>query len=216
VNDQPRRDLYEFGGTEQVVRNYQKRFVQYFQRGSTVLDIGCGRGVFLELLRENGIYGVGLDASPEALATCGKKGISNVHLGDALTFLEDKASCYDGVFCSHVIEHLEFAQATRLLALCYQALTPGGTIIIITPNAADLYVLSTTFWLDPTHVRLYPLLLLVSMFKQAGYLVEDSGFVHAAGGSRRMLPRFYFLRLILGPYFGHENTFIVGAKPPRA
>ena len=99
-------DLYEFGGTEKQVREYQRRFLRYFSPPGPVLDIGCGRGTFLELLREQSIKGIGVDSSPYAIETCKRKGFQEVHEVDALRFLFTSRAQFTGIYCGHVIEHM--------------------------------------------------------------------------------------------------------------
>jgi 2-polyprenyl-3-methyl-5-hydroxy-6-metoxy-1,4-benzoquinol methylase len=176
-------DPYEFGGTVKSVRNYQAGFVKYFRGCKRVLDLGCGRGVFLKLLAESGIEGVGVDACAEGIAWCKKQGLENVHQLDVFQYLRaliskdltESRKDVDGIFCSHLIEHLDFASALKLLDLCYQVLKPKGRMVIITPNPESIQVMGLIFWLDPTHVRPYPLPLLESMLEKSGFKIIDQG-----------------------------------------
>jgi len=205
--------LYEFGSSEEVVRQVQSRFVDFFRHSAPVLDIGCGRGVFLELLREAGIEAVGIDHSQEAAAACRARGFS-IHCEDARQFLGKTAGQFGGIFCSHVIEHMGYDDATSFLALCHGALRPGGLLLVLTPNPEDLAVIAETFWLDPTHVRPYPKLLLQSMLRANGFAVKR---VEQFLGSwrligRRNLPAYFLRRILLGRYFGRPNTLVLAEK----
>lgn len=206
--------LYEFGGTEDQVRGIQRRFLRYFAACEVVLDLGCGRGIFLELLREKGKQVVGVDDAKEAIHACRAKGLTHVYQNDAMHFLASKRAEYDGIFCSHLIEHLLYEEALRLLELCSQALKLDGTLVLVTPNPSDLQVLSEIFWLDPTHKRFYPLPLVRVMLQQFGFVAVKQGkFLGSwrAVGARH-LPVYLFRRLLWGGYFGKPNAFIVARK----
>jgi SAM-dependent methyltransferase len=206
--------LYEFGGTEDQVRRIQKRFLRYFADCKVVLDLGCGRGIFLELLREKGKQGLGVDDAKEAIDACRTKGFTQVYQDDAIRFLTGKRAKYDGIFCSHLIEHLQYEEALRLLELCSEALKPAGTLVLVTPNPSDLQVLSEIFWLDPTHKRFYPLPLVKIMLQHFGFAVVQQGKFLGSWRTirRRHLPGYLFRRLLWGEYFGKPNAFIVAKK----
>ncbi|MGH9511584.1 MAG: class I SAM-dependent methyltransferase [Terriglobales bacterium] len=205
--------LYKFGGTEELLRRVQKPFVAYFQNSAPVLDIGCGRGVFLQLLAEAGIPAVGIDHSEEAIVSCQEKGLT-VHHEDGCEFLGQSGGKFGGIFCSHVIEHMGYEDAMNFLELCYGALRANGTILLITPNPKDLAVISEVFWLDPTHVRPYPGLLLKAMLEAVGFKVSSErqflGDWRMVG--RRNLPRYFLWKMLLGQYYGKSNTMVLAAK----
>src|SRR5947209_4708326 len=162
--------LYQFGGSEETVRHIQSRFIPRFRRCSPVLDIGCGRGIFLSMLRENGIECAGIDHSYESIVACRSKGFE-VEQSDCISFLSRTTSKFGGIFCSHVIEHLPCDKAEQMLQLCRSALRPGGCLVIVTPNPEDINVMGNLFWLDPTHVRPYPGPLITAMLEHQGFRV---------------------------------------------
>lgn len=205
--------LYEFGGSEDVVRRTQRRFVEFFRNSSPVLDIGCGRGIFLELLASVGIQAVGLDHSPEAIAACEAKGFT-VYRQEAEEYLRKSTGRFGGIFCSHVIEHMGYDDAMPFLELCYAALRPGGKLLLVTPNPEDVTVIGEIFWLDPTHVRPYPLKLLMRMVEAVGFRVTmtDQYMGNWRMGGRRQLPGYLFRRILLGRYFGRPNTMVLAQK----
>ncbi len=205
--------LYEFGSGEDVVRQIQSRFVDFFRRSAPVLDIGCGRGLFLELLQGAGIQAVGVDQSEESVAACRERGFT-VHCEDARHYLARTTGQFGGIFCSHVIEHMGYDDAMEFLALCHGALREGGVLVVVTPNPEDLTIISEIFWLDPTHVRPYPKLLLQSMLQTNGFKVR---LVKQFLGSwrmigRRNLPMYLLRRMLLGRHFGRPNTLVLAEK----
>lgn len=206
--------MYKFSSQEEIVRRVQARFVPVFAQCERVLDLGCGRGVFLQLLREAGIMAQGVDLAKEAVEACRTKGFEIIQ-EDVLAFLAHQEPIWDGIFCSHLIEHLSYPQAMALLEGCYKALTRGGVLVVVTPNSLDLRVISEIFWLDPSHVRLYPLPLLVDMLSEVGFSVSETGTFSGAGWhavGRRNLPRHWLLRLLLGRYYGNHNAYAIAHK----
>jgi len=205
--------LYEFGGSEDLVRRIQKRFVKLFAGCGPVLDIGCGRGIFLELLASGGIEAVGLDHSPESIAACEARGFT-VYRQEADEYLRQSTGKFGGIFCSHVIEHMGYEDAMTFLGLCYAALRPGGKLALVTPNPEDITIIGEIFWLDPTHVRPYPMKLLMRMVEAVGFRVTmtDQYMGNWRMAGRRQLPGYLFRRLLLGRYFGRPNTMVLAQK----
>jgi SAM-dependent methyltransferase len=143
-----------FRGDEATLREWLRRYVPKFAGRTEVLDVGCGRGEFLELLREAGVTAHGVDLSADAVLCCREKGLDVVH-ADAfshLAALPDES--LGGIFCAQVIEHLPAAAAVRLVRLAYAKLRRGGVLLIETLNPECLLVHYRWFWMDLTHVRL--------------------------------------------------------------
>ncbi len=134
-----------------------------------VLDIGCGRGEWLELLKENGFQARGVDESPDALASCVEAGLDVVQ-NDALEFLRtESAGRYGAVSLIHVAEHLPIGHLVDLLQEARRVLAPGGMLIAETPNPENLLVGAWTFYLDPTHQHPLPARLMSFLAEQAGF-----------------------------------------------
>lgn len=133
------------------------------------LDLGCGRGEWLELLGENGFDARGVDLDDGMLAACRERGLNARH-GDALAALRDQP---DGslalVSAFHLVEHLPFDLVQSLVAEALRALRPGGLLIMETPNPENLTVGATSFYLDPSHLHPLPPGLL-------GFTAEHAGF----------------------------------------
>ncbi len=144
--------------------------------GGPVLELGCGRGEFLGLLRDAGIETCGVDNDAGMVERTRAQGLEAVE-GDALEFLhaDPAPGPYNGVFCAHFLEHLTPEQVARLLAGVRRVLAPGGRFVAVTPNPACYAVLSHDFWRDPTHVRFYDIPLVEFFCRQAGFEVESSG-----------------------------------------
>ena len=124
----------QFRGSREDISERQKKFIRYFTSCNNVIDIGCGRGEFLELMREQGIGSRGIDIDKDMVEFCRLKGLE-VEMADAVTFLEYlKDQSLDGIFIDQVVEHLEPAYLVKMLGLCYQKMREGHYIVIETVN----------------------------------------------------------------------------------
>jgi len=168
--DTPNYFLFEerFRGSRRDIKNRQLEFLSYFKKCSRVLDIGCGRGEFLEILTEHQIGGIGIDSDPDMVAYCRSRQLVVEH-ADAITYLEtleDKS--LDGIFIDQVVEHLEPEYLVRLLALCHQKMKFGYHIVVETVNPLS-FVSFVNFYIDMTHKRpVHP--------ETLQYLFSASGF----------------------------------------
>lgn len=140
-----------------IIAKRNARYIPFFADVSRVLDIGCGRGEFLEMLRREGIEAFGIDNSPEMIEVCQQKGLTNVKVADAIEYVSSvPGETLGGIFSCHAIEHLPIEEVMKFFPLARNALTLGGTLIVETPNPHSLPAFKL-FWLDPTHVRpLFP------------------------------------------------------------
>lgn len=122
------------------------------------LDIACGAGQLILLLQEENIdaYGIELD---HGLCIKGIEDGANIFCGEAIQVLEllvENNIKFDVVSCLHLIEHMDWEEAEKLVALIEAVLSPNGYSVIVTPNAKDLRVIAGSFYRDPTHIRPYP------------------------------------------------------------
>ncbi len=159
----------KFRGSEDSVRQRFAPYVAQFAGRGPVLDLGCGRGEFLQLLQQAGIPATGIDSSGPCVALCRGKGLA-AEQADLFTYLEllPDASL-GGIFCAQVIEHLPPALVPRLVQLAAAKLAPGSPIIFETPNPGCLAIFATHFFLDPTHVRPVPPPLMQFYLEEAGF-----------------------------------------------
>lgn len=205
-----------FMGDESIVRHIQRKYAQRFSARQRVLDLGCGVGVFLDLLRERDINGVGVDTFEPALTTCRKRGLK-VHRADVLHYLQKTKERFDGVFCSHIVEHLSPDATFELLKGIHRVLNIHGLVILLTPNAKDIEVMTERFWLDVTHVRPYPIPLLEKMIEHSGFSVLESGLDKDTAQripKRKPLLGMKFLikKIRWGEYFGKGDSYVIARK----
>ena len=153
-----------FRGNPAEIRNRQERYLPFLPAvvddTHPLLDLGCGRGEWLQVLADAGIPARGLDANVGCVEECRVAGLT-ADVGDLVdTLAGSDDHSLGAISMFHVAEHLPFGVLADVLEQCARVLVPGGLLILETPNALNLRVAAINFWLDPTHVRpLHPELL---------------------------------------------------------
>jgi 2-polyprenyl-3-methyl-5-hydroxy-6-metoxy-1,4-benzoquinol methylase len=147
----------EFRGSRQEIKERLSVYLPKFavagigSDSMPILDVGCGRGEWLELLRERQLQATGIDVNRVVLAICKERGLP-VAEAEAIAHLQSLAEASLGaVTAFHVIEHLALPQLLDLLDAAWRALKPGGVAVFETPNPNNMFVSSRYFYLDPTH-----------------------------------------------------------------
>jgi O-antigen chain-terminating methyltransferase len=161
-----------FRGSPEEVADKQRFYLPLLDgMGGPVLDVGCGRGEFLSLLRERGITASGVEINPIAVEACREKDL-NVEQGDGLAALAEKPDRSLGaVVAFQVVEHWSPETIFAFLREARRALAPGGIILLETINT-DSFSSWRAFFLDPSHVRPVPP-------EALRFLAEAAGFVQA-------------------------------------
>ena len=169
----------QFRGSQEVIRARQASYVPFFERGRSpgergsitgdVLDIGCGRGEFIDLLKARGIPARGIDLNHEMVQVCRDRGLTVVE-ADAVGYLVTQPDAsLGGIFAAQVVEHLEPSYLLRLLDLSFEKLQPAGTLVFETLNPACWTAFFESYIRDITHRwPLHP--------ETLKYLVTASGF----------------------------------------
>jgi len=134
-----------------------------------VLDIACGRGEWLEILRTHDVPAQGIDINSDFVTHCTEKGLS-VEQHDLHEFLSRNSEpAYRLITGFHIIEHLDFEKQLELLNIIHDRLVTGGAMILETPNPENTMVGCSNFHIDPTHIRPVPHQLLKFLALQAGF-----------------------------------------------
>jgi O-antigen chain-terminating methyltransferase len=164
-----------------VIRARLESYLPIFEGLSDVLDVGCGRGEFLDLLQARGISARGIDLNHEMAEVCRARGL-DVTEADAAGYLSSLADgSLGGIFAAQVVEHLEPAYLLRFLDLAFQKLRPGGRIVLETLNPACWVAFFESYIRDITHRwPLHP--------ETLKYLVVASGFTTADIEYRSPIP----------------------------
>jgi 2-polyprenyl-3-methyl-5-hydroxy-6-metoxy-1,4-benzoquinol methylase len=175
----------QFRGSREDIKHRQSNFVPYFAGCSNVLDIGCGRGEFLELAKEFDIGAKGIDIEDTMVDYCLSKGL-NVEKNEAILYLEkleDKS--LDGIFIDQVVEHLEPNYLINLLQLCFQKLKYGYYIFVETVNPLSL-VSFANFYIDMTHKKPVHPETLKFLLASTGFRDLDTKFFSPVGEDARL------------------------------
>jgi len=203
------------------IKRHLRRYLSYFQGKKFVVDLGCGRGEFLELLTEMGIPNAGVEANRQLVLDGRKRGLT-LHRSDVFAFVRKcRPQSVDGFFLSHIIEHLQPREAMAAFQAMGRALKPGGVLVIVTPNCRSLSVISHSFWRDLTHIRPYPADLLELLGRETGLDLVEKGETDL-DTSANPLMRFLrsaargayraFRRVLVGNFFRPFDLFVVFKK----
>ncbi len=160
-----------YRGSQRDIRGRMEDYVPIFRSASNVLDVGCGRGELLDLLREQGITARGVDSNDAMVQLCRARGLE-VERGDALEFLERQGDgSLGGLVAIQVVEHFEPRYLMRFLEAAYHKLAAGAPLVLETINPACWMAFFECYIRDVTHRQaLHP--------DTLRYLVQTSGFTH--------------------------------------
>ena len=164
-------------GATDVVRDKQRAYVDDFREAAPVLDLGCGRGEFLALLREAGIQARGVDLDADMVAYACGEGLEVEHIGavEYLETLEDGA--LGGVFAAQLLEHLPAPTVVRVLELAAEKLRPGALLVAETINPVSPIALRNYF-ADLTHAQPLVPETLVLLARQTGFASVETRFLN--------------------------------------
>lgn len=177
-----------------------------------VIDIGCGRGEWLELLDENNIPAMGVDINSKMIDICLEQGLY-AKCADAIQILNEQEPGSVGAITGfHIIEHLPFELLKAMFDAALNALCKDGIVIFETPNPENLKVGACNFYFDPTHLN--PIVPQVAEF-----MAKQRGFAHAEIMRLHPYPDNFLLKggsdveiLINKEFFGPQDYAVIGRK----
>ena len=161
-----------FRGEQSQIQERGKLFLNFFHECKEVLDIGCGRGEFIQNLHQYGSGAYGIDIDPGMVAECKKKQL-NVIQQDAITHLNSLPNNHlDGIFADQLVEHLSRPDIIELVKLCYQKVKKGRFVVLTTPNIKSMVVYANSLYVDLSHITpVHP--------ETLQFLAETAGFTEA-------------------------------------
>lgn len=167
---------YEFSQRDPPLLSLiQQPDTRHFDGCRQVLDLACGAGIFLDLLRQRGIDAVGVERDA-AIADYGRGMGLTIVTADALEYLADTQQVYDGIYCAHFVEHLPFAQVQVLIERLARRLASGGTLVLVFPDPESIRSQLLGFWRDPEHVRFYHPELVISLARSQGLICDWTSY----------------------------------------
>jgi hypothetical protein len=194
------------------LRRFHRRHVAYFHGCRLVVDLGAGKGLFLEELRTSGIHGMGIESHGTSVEEGRAKGLE-YFTADIFSFFDSSegrkiAAEADGIYSSFLLEHLEPQEIFALFDAIKKYCAAGVRVRMITHNPADLGVLGDVFWGDLTHKRLYPGYLLEAIAQNRGFTqTRSEAFLGLRLGVRNTL-RLIRDRLLFAGHKGKPNLLI--------
>jgi O-antigen chain-terminating methyltransferase len=182
--------------------------------GVSILDVGCGRGEWLELLQENGYRAKGIDINRVALLQCGEYGL-DVTESDVIEYLKGlKRGSLDIITGFQILEHLPFKTLIALFDEALVVLKSGGMIIFETPNPANILVSSYDFYRDPSHIKPLHPDTLHFIAESRGFVRTGSYFVLDEGSDLKLIKSTEWMLSDINDYIKAPRDFaLIGYKP---
>ena len=205
-----------FRGTREEVKKRQAVYLPVFSDNSPVgrvVDVKCGRGEFMELLREKGIEATGVDSNPSMVSCCRDLGLECAE-SEAMDFLHaQRDDSLGGIVAFQFIEHLSTGSLIEFVGLCSRKLLPGGYLILETPNPTCPTVFSGAFYVDPTHTRPVNPEFIKFVAESSGLAVEDTWFLNSPEEKLSMVecPADRSTEGLLNDNFARLNSFLYSA-----
>jgi len=172
-------------GTPEQIKEEAKVYLPRLQTAgvaSDILDVGCGRGEWLQLLRENGFEARGIDQNRVAVEYCRELSL-DVKEAEARAYLASLPDeSVSAMTAFHFAEHLPLEALVTFLDEAGRALKPGGLLIIETPNPENLLVGSCNFYLDPTHKNPIPIATMTLLLESRGFCCQEVLKLHPVPG----------------------------------
>jgi SAM-dependent methyltransferase len=206
-------------GSREEIRERLKIYLPFLEKTGIgfkdfpILDIGCGRGEWLHVLKEKNLNALGVDINKIMVGLCRDTGL-NVAEEEALSYLKSvKDASIGAVTGFHIIEHYGFDDLISLFKELYRILIPGGLVILETPNPDNILVGSCTFYLDPTHNKPLPSLLVKLLLEIRGFGNVNILNLHPNEGLSKILDNGSINLKIFNDYFsGPQDYGIIGYK----
>lgn len=197
-----------------IVKSFSEKAAAVVPAANGVIDLGCGRGEWIELLKDNKISVLGVDQNRYFLRTCRERGCEVVE-SDLMEFLRAAPSESVAAITSfHVIEHLPLPVFEEMIGHVFRVLRRGGVAIFETPNPNNLISGSVNFLLDPTHLRPVHPELARLMFEMGGFATVRLEYLQPCDPSSRVEDKNDKLAERFNHFFyGPQDYAVIGVKP---
>lgn len=180
---------------------------------AAILDIGCGRGEFLEILEAHQLVVQGVDMNRIMVNQSKEMGL-NVQEGEAIACLQAlKPNTLGAITGIHIIEHLPLRRLITLFDEALRVLRPGGVVIFETPNPENIIVGACNFYYDPTHLNPLPPIPMQFLLEARGFsrvvilrLQRTDASEALSEGSERLR------EIVNGAFFSAQDYALIGYK----
>jgi O-antigen chain-terminating methyltransferase len=203
-----------FRGTREDIKERLKVYLPHVEqakkgkRSFSILDLGCGRGEWLELLRENGYIARGVDFNRVMVRQCQAVGLDVIE-SDMIEYLRNqKPNTFGAITGFHIVEHLAFKTLISLFDETFRVLQSGGMVIFETPNPENLIVAACNFYFDPTHRSPLPPRLLNFLMESRGFAKTEIIRLHPFGFFREEQKTSTAVEALI-PLFNTEQDYSV-------
>ncbi len=151
----------KFRGNEAEIQKKQQPYIKIFEKSGLgkkypIVDLGCGRGEFLDLLTKSKMQAIGVDLNEAMVDRAKEKGFQAVNDEGINYLMQQKSNSLAGITGFHLAEHIPFEKLLTLMAEAERCLVKGGILILETPNPESLFVGAFTFHYDPSHLKPLP------------------------------------------------------------
>jgi len=168
--------LYEFGLRDHpLLHAMQEPDIRHFSSCGHVVDIGCGTGIFVSLLNAAGIPAKGIERN-STIAAYGRGMGLDIVTADAVDFIVSTEQQFDGVYCSHFVEHLPIHLVETLIENLARITSDNGVVVLTFPDPESIRSQLLGFWRDPEHVRFYHPELIISLANAVDLELEWSSY----------------------------------------
>jgi O-antigen chain-terminating methyltransferase len=184
--------------------------------GKPVLDLGCGRGEWLQFMRELDIPASGVDLNTAQISEAREAGLDVQKMDARTALMQASDDSLSVISAHHLIEHIPFSDVAWIAREALRVLAPGGVLIFETPNPRNVLVGATSFHNDPTHLRPLTDPVLSVLFETAGYHPVETRFLHPHERLDEFLARPGFDPELANLFFGPQDLAMLGQKPREA
>lgn len=212
LEDKYRGSRDEILGRLKVYLNEFESAKERTLNNGAIIDLGCGRGEFLELLNSHGFNAIGVDNNPIQLRAAENKNLSVVNDDIFEYILKIPDNSIMAVTVIHVIEHLSFDKLITLCSHIFRILMPGGVAIFETPNPRNLIVGATTFHIDPTHVKPIPSEVCSTLLEVLGYQNISINHLHPSSNYKKYFENREFDHYLTQLLFGPQDYSVTAQK----
>jgi O-antigen chain-terminating methyltransferase len=209
----------KYRGSQEDIKKRLLEYLKYFEGKHNVLDIGCGRGEFLQILKENNIEAKGIDINNDMLLLCREKNLIVENI-DALTYLNSlEDNSLGGIMLTQVIEHMEPNYLIQLISLAYKKLKPEAYFIAETINPQSLIVFTEAYFMDLSHIRMIHPYTIKFLLENEGFKDSSIKYLSKVGDDLRIpevneLPTEFnkAINKLNDVVYGYRDYAIIGRK----